>query len=184
MSTSRDATTPHAHEGRAEREFVALGIGVLAVSDTRSLEDDRSGALLQEELEAAGHRCAARDVVPDDVAEIQERVRAWCAQEDVQAVLVTGGTGVTRRDVTPEALAGLYEKELPGFGELFRMLSYEEIGSSTIQSRASAGVVDGKLVFALPGSTGACRLGIRKIILPQLDNRTLPCSFVSLMDRM
>ncbi|MDA1259296.1 MAG: molybdopterin-binding protein [Planctomycetota bacterium] len=171
---------PPAHGGQA-REFVALGVAVLSVSDTRTLESDASGALIAAELLAAGHRLVERRVVRDDGAEIRDAVNGWCSDPLVRAVIVTGGTGVTTRDVTPEALEPLYEKVLSGFGELFRMLSYAEIGAAAIQSRASAGLVRGRVVFVVPGSTGACRLALEKIILPQLDARTKPCSFAGLL---
>ena len=179
-----NAQDPSPAHGAAQREFVPVGVAVLTVSDSRTLADDKSGALLEERLRAAGHAFHDRVVVPDEPEAIRAQVLAWADHKAVQAVLVTGGTGVTRRDVTPDTLEALYDKLIPGFGELFRWLSYREIGSSTIQSRASAGVVRRTLVFALPGSTNACRLGIDEIILPQLDARTKPCSFVSLLDRM
>jgi molybdenum cofactor biosynthesis protein B len=173
----------HAH-GADARDFVPVGVAVLTVSDTRTLEDDDSGALLEARVREAGHSLHDRKIVADDGASIREQVLAWAEREEVQVILVTGGTGVTRRDVTPDTLEPLYEKALPGYGELFRWLSYREIGTSTIQSRASAWVVGRTIVFTLPGSTKACRLGIDEIILPQLDARTKPCSFVSLFDRM
>ncbi len=165
-------------------DFVPLGIRVLAVSDTRALDDDRSGALLAERLGAAGHRVLGREVVRDERDAIRAAVAAWCDDPAVHVVVVTGGTGVTRRDVTPEAVEPLYDKPLPGFGELFRALSYDEIGAATIQSRASAGVARGTLVFLLPGSTNACRLAVERILLPQLDARTRPCNFARLLDRL
>lgn len=174
------SSIPHAH-GAAPRGFQPLGVAVLAVSDTRDLAGDRSGALIAAALEAAGHRVVERRVVRDEVEEIRAAVRAWCAADGVRAVIVTGGTGVTSRDVTPEALAPLFDKPLPGFGELFRMLSWEEIGAAAIQSRACAGLVAGRAVFALPGSSGACRLGLERIILPQLDARSAPCSLAGLL---
>lgn len=168
---------PHAGGGH----FVVLNVAVLVASDTRDASTDKTGPLLQDYLERAGHRCVERRIVRDDVDEIRAAVRAWCARAELHAVLVTGGTGVTARDVTPEALEPLFEKRLPGFGELFRWLSYQEIGSSTIESRATAGFLGGKVVFALPGSRGACRTAMEKIILPQLDARTHPCSFPGLL---
>ena len=178
-----ETSATHAH-GPGEETFVSIGVAVLAVSDTRTLEDDTSGALLEERLRTAGHDVVGREVVKDEVDAIRSQVLAWCDDEKVRAILVTGGTGVTTRDVTPETLEPLYEKAVPGFGELFRWLSYRDIGSSTIQSRASAGLIRKTLVFALPGSTNACRLAIDEIILPQLDARTKPCSFIGLLDRM
>lgn len=171
---------PRAHDG-VTRAFVPLGVAVLSVSDTRTLATDRSGAWIADQLTAAGHVLVERRVVRDDAAEIRAAVAGWCALPQVRAVIVTGGTGVTTRDVTPEALEPLFDKALSGFGELFRMLSYAEIGAAAIQSRATAGLLRGRVVFAVPGSTGACRLAMEKIILPQLDARTAPCSFAGLM---
>lgn len=178
MSADRTCT-PRAH-GAAPRDFVPLGVGVLAVSDTRTLETDGSGAWVEQALRAAGHAPVERRVVRDDAREIRAAVEDWCARDGFRAVIVTGGTGVTARDVTPEALEPLFDKPLAGFGELFRMLSWAEIGSAAIQSRAVGGLVRGRAVFAIPGSTGACRLALEKIILPQLDARTAPCSFAGL----
>ncbi len=166
-----------------ESGFLPLRIAILVVSDTRTLETDTSGALLEEGFRRAGHEVVERRIVPDDV----EAIRAWVTEtaERARVLVVTGGTGVTRRDVTPEAVETLFEKPLPGFGELFRWLSYEEIGSATIQSRATAGVLPGaRLLFALPGSRNACRLALDRILLPQLDARTRPCSFAGLLERM
>lgn len=178
----KQSTDSLAHDQQAQ-DFVALGVAVLVVSDTRTLETDTSGHLLQEALRQAGHRCTERVIVPDEIPAIQNQVGTWCELDAVQVIVITGGTGVTKRDITPEALDPLYDKRIPGFGELFRWLSYQDIGTSTIQSRAEAGTIAGKLVFALPGSRGACRLAIEEIILPQLDARTKPCSFTGLMDR-
>lgn len=166
------------------RAFIPVRIAVLTVSDTRTLIDDTSGGLLVERLESAGHVLAARAIVPDDVERIRGQLRAWIADDQVQVVLVTGGTGVTARDVTPDAVAPLITKPIPGFGELFRWLSFEEIGTSTIQSRADAGLCDKTLVFVLPGSTGACRTAWDKILGQQLDARHRPCNFVELFDRL
>lgn len=179
MNADPSASAPRAH-GDGPRVFVPLGVAVLAVSDTRDLAEDRSGALIAGLLEGAGHRVVERRVVRDVIAEIRAAVEGWCADPRVRAVIVSGGTGVTPRDVTPEALEPLFDKPLPGFGELFRMLSWEEIGAAAIQSRATAGLVRGRPVFALPGSTGACRLGLERILLPQLDTRTAPCSLAAL----
>jgi len=167
-----------------EQDFLPLRFAVLTVSDTRDQASDKSGALLEAELQAAGHLCQERLIVLDEGEQVRAQVQQWCGAEEIQVVLVTGGTGITKRDVTPEAIEPLYEKTLPGFGELFRWLSYEDIGAATIQSRASAGVVQGTLVFLMPGSTGACRLAVEKILLPQLDARTRPCSFAGLLDRL
>ena len=164
--------------------FVPLHIAVLTVSDTRTRENDTSGDLLQERLEAAGHKVAARVILKDDVEKLRAQLRAWIADKTVDAVISTGGTGLTKRDVTPEAFEPLFTKTIPGFGELFRWLSYEEIGTSTIESRAFAGVADDTLVFCLPGSTGACRTGMDKIILPQLDATTGPCKLTEMLPRI
>lgn len=164
--------------------FAAIEIAVLTVSDTRTFKDDRSGDTLAERIKAAGHSVADRAIVKDDRREIADRLRQWIARPDIDAVISTGGTGVTGRDVTPEAFRDVWEKEVPGFGELFRALSYETIGSSTIQSRATAGVADGTYLFALPGSTGACRDAWDGILVHQLDIRHKPCNFVELMPRL
>ena len=164
--------------------FVPINVAVLTVSDTRTVHDDRSGDTLAERIRAAGHSVADRAIVKDDRREIADRLRQWIARSDIDAVISTGGTGVTGRDVTPEAFRDVWEKEIPGFGELFRMLSYETIGSSTIQSRATAGVADGTYLFALPGSTGACRDAWDGILVHQLDIRHKPCNFVELMPRL
>jgi molybdenum cofactor biosynthesis protein B len=164
--------------------FVPLRIAVMTVSDTRGPTDDRSGATLVELLTAAGHTLAARLIVKDERDAIEEHVRALVADPAVDVVIATGGTGLTGRDVTPEAFHAVYEKEIPGFGELFRWLSYQHIGASTIQSRATAGLAGGTLLFALPGSTGACRDAWTWILGPQLDRRTRPCNFVELMPRL
>lgn len=164
--------------------FVPCKVAVLTVSDTRTLETDRSGALAVELLTGAGHEVVARRIVPDELAAIREAVRGWCAGGEVDVVITTGGTGITARDVTPEALAPLFTKPIPGFGELFRWLSFQEIGMSALQSRCEGGLVGGTLVFALPGSTGAVRTGLEKLLLPQLDARTRPCNFVELLPRV
>ena len=166
------------------RPFVPVRIAVLTVSDTRILADDKSGNVLVERLQAAGHRLADRDIVKDDFDVIVARLRAWIADTDVDVVIATGGTGVTGRDVSPEAFQSVYEKEIAGFGEVFRMLSYEKIGTSTIQSRATAGVAGGTYLFAVPGSPGACRDAWDGILASQLDYRHRPCNFVELMDRL
>ncbi|MBM3516938.1 MAG: molybdenum cofactor biosynthesis protein B [Alphaproteobacteria bacterium] len=166
------------------RPFVPVHIAVLTVSDTRTLAEDRSGAVLIERLEAAGHVLADRALVRDEVAAITARLNAWIANPGIEVVLATGGTGVTGRDVTPEAFHAVYEKEIPGFGELFRQLSYAKIGSSTIQSRASAGVAGGTYLFALPGSPGACKDAWDDILAYQLDVRYRPCNFVELLPRL
>ena len=171
-------------EQKNEREFLPVKIAVLTVSDTRTLEDDKSGGTLADRIAGAGHELAAREIVPDDRDAIVAKLEEWIADPEVDVVLSTGGTGVTGRDVTPEAFASVYEKEIAGFGELFRMLSYEKIGTSTIQSRATAGVAGGTYLFALPGSPGACRDAWDDILVHQLDYRFMPCNFVELMPRL
>ena len=166
------------------RPFLPVNIAVVTVSDTRTPEDDRSGDALVERLTGAGHALAARVIVKDDIASIRAQVQAWMADPRIDVVLTTGGTGVTGRDVTPEAVEGLFEKHIPGFGELFRWLSYEKIGTSTIQSRATGGVANGTYIFALPGSPSACRDAWDGILAPQLDNRHRPCNLVELMPRL
>jgi molybdenum cofactor biosynthesis protein B len=173
-----------AQPAAAERAFIPLGIAVLTISDTRTLSTDTSGGLIVEKLKEVGHIVLHHAVVPDTVAAIGAVARGLIDDPEVAVIITTGGTGVTRRDVTPEALAALASKHLPGFGELFRHLSFRDIGASTIQSRADAWVCDGTLVFALPGSTGAVRLGMDEILLPQLDARTRPCNFATLLPRI
>jgi molybdenum cofactor biosynthesis protein B len=167
-----------------KKEFLPLNCAVLTVSDTRTAETDKSGALIAERLDGAGHRVVRREIRRDELDDLRAMLRTWVEDPEVDVVVATGGTGVTRRDVTPEAAAGLFTKPIPGFGELFRMLSYEDIGTSTIQSRAEAGVADGTLVFVLPGSTGACRLAMDKIVLQQLDSRHAPCNLAELLPRI
>ncbi|MCH2393338.1 MAG: molybdenum cofactor biosynthesis protein B [Oceanibaculum sp.] len=164
--------------------FVAINIAVLTVSDTRGLAEDRSGDTLVQRIEAAGHKVAARDIVKDEIADIVAQLKRWIDDPAVDCVISTGGTGVTGRDVTPEAFAQVFEKEIPGFGELFRWQSYQKIGSSTIQSRAVAGVAKGTYLFALPGSTGAVKDAWDGILQQQLDIRHQPCNFVELMPRL
>ncbi len=166
------------------RPFLPVHIAVMTVSDSRTLETDKSGDVLVERIAAAGHLLAARTIVADEQALIEAQLRAWIDDPEVDVVLATGGTGVTGRDVTPEAFQSVYEKEVPGFGELFRMLSYQKIGTSTIQSRATAGVAGGTYLFALPGSPGACRDAWDDILVFQLDFRFRPCNFVELMPRL
>lgn len=168
----------------ADTPFRPLRIAVLTVSDSRTRDDDTSGDTLQERLEAAGHDLADRDLVPDDVYLLRAVVSAWIASEDVDCVLITGGTGITGRDNTPEAIRPLLDREIPGFGELFRQVSFEEIGTSTLQSRAFAGTANATLIFGVPGSTGACRTAWDRILGQQLDARTRPCNFVSLIPRL
>jgi molybdenum cofactor biosynthesis protein B len=164
--------------------FLPIRIGVLTISDTRTRANDTSGQILVERIADAGHILAARALVPDHVLHIQQQINAWIDQTLVDAIITTGGTGVTGRDVTPEAIEGLCDKMIPGFGELFRMLSYQTIGTSTLQSRACAGVARGVYIFALPGSGGAVRDGWEGILKQQLDSRHRPCNFVELMPRL
>jgi molybdenum cofactor biosynthesis protein B len=164
--------------------FQPLRVAVLTVSDTRTPADDRSGDTLAARVEAAGHRLVARAIVQDDLDAIAAQLRAWVEDPEVEVVVTTGGTGVTGRDVTPEALALVAEKRIAGFGELFRMLSYQKIGTSSLQSRADAGVAGGTYIFCLPGSPGACRDGWDEILVHQLDVRHRPCNFAELLPRL
>jgi molybdenum cofactor biosynthesis protein B len=164
--------------------FIPLGIAVLTVSDSRTPDTDESGRALVELLLAAGHRLASRDLLPDDAARIEKRLRRWVEDPGVDVVLTTGGTGITGRDVTPEAVRRVLDKEIEGFGELFRHLSYAKIGAATIQSRALGGTAKGTYIFALPGSPGACRDAWEGILASQLDARTRPCNFAKLLPRL
>jgi len=166
------------------RPFIAVHIAVLTVSDTRAAESDRSGDTLVERLTAAGHRLADRAIVKDEVAAITGQLRRWIDDDGVDVVIATGGTGLTGRDVTPEAFEQVFEKRIDGFGELFRWLGYQKIGTSTIQSRAVAGVARGTYLFAVPGSPGACRDAWDGILVHQLDFRYRPCNFVEIMPRL
>ena len=168
----------------SEREFKPVSIAVLTISDSRTEEDDRSGKALVERLSDAGHRLAEKAIVKDDIYQIRARVSAWIADPEVQVVITTGGTGVSGRDGSPEAVSPLLDKVLDGFGEMFRVLSYDDIGTSTLQSRTTAGVANGTYVFVLPGSTGAVKLGWEKLIAHQLDYRTRPCNLVEMMPRL
>jgi molybdenum cofactor biosynthesis protein B len=167
-----------------DRPFIPVRVGVLTVSDTRTSGTDRSGQAIADLLGAAGHVVAARAIVRDNREAIHDAVAAWVGDPTIDAVIATGGTGLTPRDVTPEAVAPLVTKPIPGFGELFRQLSYAEIGTSSMQSRAEAALCERTLVFLLPGSPGAVRTAMEKILLPQLDHRTRPCNFVELMPRI
>ncbi len=166
------------------KQFIPVNIAVLTVSDTRTLETDRSGDTLIDRITQTGHQVVARAIVPDDKAAIEAQLQAWIADPDIDVAISTGGTGITGRDVTPEAFQAVFEKEIPGFGELFRTISYQKIGISALQSRAIAGVAKGTYLFALPGSTGACRDGWDEILQWQLDSRYRPCNLVSLMPRL
>ena len=166
------------------RQFKPVNIAVLTVSDTRGEADDRSGPVLVERLQAAGHVLAGRAIVTDDAEKIVEQLEKWIADPKIEVVIATGGTGVTGRDVTPEAFESIYEKKIDGFGEMFRWISFQKIGTSTIQSRATAGVSNGTYLFALPGSPGACRDGWDEILKHQLDIRFRPCNFAELLPRL
>ena len=166
------------------RSFLPVKIAVLTVSDSRTEADDKSGAVLIERLLGAGHCLAARAILPDEQELIVGHLKKWVDDPQIDVVLATGGTGVTGRDVTPEAFESMYDKLVPGFGELFRMLSFQKIGTSTIQSRATAGTCQGTYLFALPGSPGACRDAWDDILVHQFDNRYRPCNFVELMPRL
>ncbi|MCG7993172.1 MAG: molybdenum cofactor biosynthesis protein B [Candidatus Thiodiazotropha lotti] len=167
-----------------ERQFIPLNISVMTVSDSRTEENDKSGQKLKSMLEEAGHQLADKRIVKDDRYQIRAVMSEWIANPDVQVIITTGGTGLTGRDGTPEAVEPLLDKIINGFGEMFRSLSYEIIGTSTMQSRTIAGVANGTFVFCLPGSTGACKDGWSKLISSQLDYRTRPCNLVELMPRL
>ena len=166
------------------REFLPVNIAVLTVSDTRTLGDDKSGDTLVHRIEGAGHIAVDRKIVRDDKNDLKTTLNNWISRPDIDVILSTGGTGVTGRDITPEVFREICEKDIPGFGELFRMLSFEKIGTSTIQSRAMAGVSGGTYLFALPGSPSACRDAWDDILVHQLDYRFKPCNFVELMPRL
>lgn len=168
----------------SERSFIPIRIAVVTVSDTRTEATDTSGATVVQRLSDAGHEIASRTIVPDDLERLRALFETHISDPTVDVVIATGGTGVTPRDITPEALAPLVTKAIPGFGELFRMLSYEEIGTSTIQSRAEAALCDSTFVFLLPGSTGAVKTAMDRILLAQLDARHRPCNFVELLPRI
>lgn len=166
------------------RPFIPIRIAVVTVSDTRNSRTDKSGDTLAERIETSGHHLADRQIVKDDVRAIRALVRKWLKRSDIDIVISTGGTGLTGRDVTVEAMRALFEKEIEGFGVAFHMISFEKIGVSTVQSRATAGVAKGKYIFCLPGSPGACRDGWDRILKSQLDYRHLPCNFVEIMPRL
>lgn len=168
----------------APRNFIPIGIAVVTVSDTRSMEDDKSGATLVDRIQTAGHRLAGRLIVKDEIRQIRSAIKKLVKNKDVDAVITTGGTGLTGRDVTIEAVSPLFEKEIEGFGTVFHMISFQKIGTSTMQSRATAGVVSGKYVFCLPGSPGACRDGWDELLVHQLDYRHHPCNFIEIMPRL
>ena len=164
--------------------FAPIGIAVMTISDSRTPETDKSGDLLAERILGAGHRLAGREIVEDDIGQIQSMVKSWIAQPEVDAVITTGGTGVTGRDITPEAMRGIFDKEIEGFGEMFRWLSFKKIGTSALQSRAIGGVAGGTYIFSLPGSPSACKDGWDDILQWQLDIRHQPCNFVEIMPRL
>lgn len=167
-----------------ERQFIPLSIAVLTISDTRTEDSDKSGKVLVARLREAGHKLAEKMIVPDDVYRIRAAVSGWIAADDINVIITTGGTGVTGRDGTPEAIKPLLDKEIEGFGEVFRAVSYEQIKTSTLQSRALAGVANGTYIFCVPGSSGACRTAWDQVIAQQLDYRTRPCNLVELMPRL
>jgi len=166
------------------RPFIPVNIAVLTVSDTRTLDDDRSGDTLVARIEAAGHRIAARDIVTDDRDRIASLVKSWAQDPQVDVIITTGGTGFTGRDVTPEAITPLFDKQMDGFSEVFHRISYDKIGTSTIQSRATGGVINATYVFVLPGSPGACKDAWDGILKQQLDYRHMPCNFIEIMPRL
>ncbi|MFC1748668.1 molybdenum cofactor biosynthesis protein B [Pseudomonadota bacterium] len=168
----------------ANAKFKAINIAVLTVSDTRTEETDKSGRYLSTQLQEAGHTLAEKVILHDDIYQIRALISRWIAEDSTDAILITGGTGITGRDVTPEAVTPLFDKTIEGFGELFRTLSLEDIGASTIQSRAIAGQANGTFIFCMPGSTGACKLAWRNILKEQLDARTHPCNFINLIPRL
>ena len=166
------------------RTFIPLRIAVLTISDTRNEKTDKSGRLLASMVSEAGHQIAELDIVPDEVKKIRKRVKKWIKDPEVDVVITTGGTGFKPRDVTPEAVKPLFDKEIDGFSALFHVVSYKTIGTSTVQSRACAGQADGTLIFSLPGSPGACKDGWNGILKDQLDNRHRPCSFIEVIPRL
>lgn len=167
-----------------EKQFIPVNIALLTISDTRTSDNDTSGKVLSERVLSAKHHLAAQQIVPDDVYKIRAIISQWIADSDIQAIITTGGTGLTGRDGTPEAVKVLLDKEIEGFGELFRQISYQDIRTSTIQSRAVGGVANGTFIFCLPGSTGACKTAWDDILKEQLDARHRPCNFVELMPRL
>lgn len=171
-------------ESSRERSFIPVRIALMTVSNSRTLENDKSGDTLQSRLEEAGHKLAARTLVRDNIIAIRRQARTWLRSDDVDVIISTGGTGLTGHDVTIEAVRALFEKEIEGFSVAFHMVSFAKIGTSTVQSRATAGVAKGKYIFCLPGSPGACRDGWDKILKDQLDYRHMPCNFVEIMPRL
>ena len=171
-------------DAMSERELIPVNIAVMTVSDSRTEENDTSGKVLVERLTGAGHRLAEKCIVADDIYKLREVISRWIASQDVNAIITTGGTGITGRDSTPEAVRPLLDKEIEGIGELFRWISYQDIKTSTVASRALGGVANGTYIFCLPGSSGACRTGWDAVIGPQLDYRNRPCNLVELMPRL
>lgn len=166
------------------RSFIPVGFAVLTVSDTRTLDDDKSGATLADRITSAGHHLIDRQIVPDDIERIRAQVRAWTADPRIDAIITTGGTGFTGRDVTPEALEPMFDKRMDGFSAIFHRISFEKIGTATIQSRATAGLIDQTFVFVLPGSPGACKDAWDGILREQFDYRQMPCNFVEILPRL
>jgi molybdenum cofactor biosynthesis protein B len=173
-----------AHDSNTKREFKPLNIAILTVSDSRTEKSDTSGRLLSDRLTQAGHQLADKQIQPDDIYRIRATVSHWIADSAIEAIITTGGTGITGRDGTPEAIEPLLDKIIDGFGEMFRALSFDDIGTSTIQSRAMSGVANGTYIFCLPGSRGACADGWDKLISRQLDFRTRPCNLAEMMPRL
>lgn len=167
-----------------DREFIPVGIAVLTVSDSRTFATDTSGSILEERVRSSGHRLAGRDIVPDDCDRIRSAVEQWIADPDIHVIITTGGTGLTGRDVTPEAVTPLFDKVIDGFSAVFHMVSFQSVGLSTLQSRACAGTAGGTFIFCLPGSNGAVRDGWDKVIAPELDARHRPCNLVEIMPRL
>jgi len=167
-----------------KKSFLAVNISILTVSDTRSLKDDKSGDYLYKSIKESGHKCSGREIVKDDVGLILKILEKWIDDKNIDAIITTGGTGITGRDVTPEAIEKIKDKYIPGFGEIFRNISFQKIGSSSIQSRAIGCVAKGTFIFSLPGSPGACRDAWENILKMQLDNRNKPCNLIELMPRL
>ena len=168
----------------ALRKFISISVGLLTISDTRTLENDKSGDLLSEKIIESGHKLISRKIVKDDVHQIQTVSKDWCQSPEIEVIISTGGTGLTGRDVSPEAFKEIFEKEIEGFGEIFRYISYKKIGTSSMQSRACAGVLNGTYIFVLPGSPSACKDAWDEILIHQLDYRNKPCNFVEIIPRL
>ena len=167
-----------------KRQFIPISIALITISDTRNFEEDKSGNLLEEKILISGHRVFQRKIVKDEIIEIQKQVKLWLNEKNLDVIISSGGTGLTGRDVSPEAFRPIFDKEIEGFGELFRSISFNKIGTSSIQSRALAGVANGKYIFVLPGSPSACKDAWDEILLNQLDFRHMPCNFVEIMPRL